>query len=253
MMSNNPTAWGKLKDSLFEIRHGFRGAPITLGDLVIRVPVELRRLKTAESQLLDALRTHLKPGMTFVDVGANVGLMSVYAAACSAPDGRVYAFEPLPENLDLLRLVVRLNNCAARIPMVESAVSSDPDRPHLTFSAGPVDSGMQAESSLRASGEASREVTVANTTLDSHFAAGPKVDLIKVDTEGAERDVILGARNLIARDRPVLCIEYHGGKCADFGYSPDELRAEVSRLGYSETIISGDAATGYYQTLAVPR
>jgi FkbM family methyltransferase len=252
-MTIQSAAWRKAKDCYFEVRFGFRGAPISIGDMEFRIPAALRRLKTAEDSLLQALKSHLKPGHTFVDVGANVGLVSLYAAACSAPGGLVYAFEPLGENAALLRRSIRLNGFERRILVVESAVSSDLDLTHLTFFASASVSGMDAESSLRASGASSREITVANTTLDSFFADKPKVDFIKVDTEGAEWEVIAGARRLIARDRPVLCIEYHGGKCTDFGYTPDQLRAEIQRLGYSETIISGEAATGYYQTLAMPR
>jgi hypothetical protein len=73
------------------------------------------------------------------------------------------------------------------------------------------------------------------TTLDAYAAARnvARVDLIKIDVEGAELGVLQGAANLLARDHPLLHLEVSYGWARAFGYGPAEVVAFLAGLGYS--------------------
>jgi len=242
-----------LRNLMFQLAFWRNGCPVRVGSKTLRLHPDFRRCNSEKDALADALDANLRPGMTFVDVGANIGLYSVYAVACVGSQGSVYSFEPDKENMLSLMRNIRYCSSKAHITAVESAVSDDATKSTLSFFV-PHDTGgaPQSEASLKPSVEGMREVTVHNTTLDAFFSDKPRVDFIKIDTEGAELLVLKGAAALIKRDRPVLCIEYHGGKCNDFGYAVDDLKTLIQAYGYSEEVIWQGTSVCYYQTIAKP-
>lgn len=132
---------------------------------------------------------HLKPGDLFVDVGANVGVYSTFAATHGA---EVLAFEPLPQALNEIQLNAALNN---------AAVTAEPwaigDRNEVAFLAGETDAtGRLSETGLQ----------VEMKTLDSVLDRQPA--LIKIDVEGAELAVLRGAQQTLERGTTLL-IEVH--------------------------------------------
>jgi len=238
---------------MFQLAYGRNGYPVRVGSKTLRLHPDFRRYNSENDALADALDANLLPKMTFVDVGANIGLYSVYAAACVGSQGSIYSFEPDEANMLSLMRNIRYSSSKAHITAVESAVSDDATKSTLSFFV-PHDTGgaPQSEASLKPSVEGMREVTVHNTTLDAFFSDKPRVDFIKIDTEGAELLVMKGAAARIKRDRPVLCIEYHGDKCNDFGYSVGDLKTLVQALGYTEEVIWQGRSEGHKQTIAKP-
>jgi FkbM family methyltransferase len=241
-----------LRDFLFRVLCGRKGYPIRIGARKILVDPCFRRYGGLDDPLAEAMDRYLQPGSTFVDVGANIGLYSAYAAACVGKSGHVYAFEPDASNFQMLRRNMDYCSNAASIFLVESAVSDDVSVSELTFYVLTTSAGIHPQSSLRPSLEGMREVKVKNTTLDQFFGDKPRFDFVKIDTEGAEMQVLKGGAEVIKRDRPVLCIEYHGGKCKDFGYSVEELEEYVKGLGYTEQRIWQGSGIGHCQTIALP-
>ncbi len=121
------------------------------------------------------------------------------------PAGRVIAFEPLPENFALLQKNVALNNLS-HVLTRQQAVFSKNGEVKVTVPDELPNSG--DASVYRQSG--TRQLRVAATTLDDFcltFRVRP--DMLKLDVEGAEYDVLMGARDTIARDRPRMLIELH--------------------------------------------
>jgi FkbM family methyltransferase len=164
----------------------------------------------------------MRPGGTAVDVGANQGF---FAFALSEVADRVVAFEPNPDYAFFARVMLR-----GRAQVHALALSDKPGRG--TFHVPSSDAGMVLHfaGSLKGTHGQFRNVTryeVEIRTLDA-FAL-TDVRFIKVDVEGSEREVLDGARETIARDRPVLLLELLSGThpdpgaltaaiCADFGY-----------------------------------
>lgn len=166
-------------------------------------------LGTTEPMVQMAFTQLVQPEMVVYDVGANVGFLTVIAARLVGPGGRVIAFEPLPENFEHIRHNASLNQMAQIIVRSE-AVSDTDGTAQFQVSAEPtwgnlVDAGKQVRLQ-----QGTIEVKVS--CLDSLLASEelPSPDLIKIDVEGAEAKVLLGAADTLRRLRPLLLIELHG-------------------------------------------
>jgi FkbM family methyltransferase len=165
----------------------------------------------------------LHPGMSYYDVGANVGFFAVLAARLLSPKDRVICFEPVPENTSQINYNARLNNFP-NVSVLGVALGKD-ERTEPFYTSHEPTWGNLASVGRRPA-EASGEITVTVRTLDSvrdtdHL---PAPALIKIDVEGAEVEVLQGAENTIRNCRPILMIELHGTNHAvsdileDFGY-----------------------------------
>lgn len=145
-----------------------------------------------ELPVQEALAALLRPGDLVLDVGANVGFLSVIAARLVGPAGRVVAFEPVPANARQVRRNAHLNGFA-NIDIVASAVGDHTGRARLVLAR------FAGGAALREAGappDACGEVEVPITTLDDWLAAQgqPAPALVKIDVEGAEPAVLGGSR-----------------------------------------------------------
>lgn len=165
---------------------------------------------TYERDTVNALKKVLKPGMTFVDVGAHVGFYTLLAARLVGAQGRVYAFEPNPGIFHMLTRNVEENGYQDIVRLIPKAVSNREGKARLF-----VPEGESGEATLfPSSGGKGQDIEVESTTLDSFFAqeAWPNVDLIKVDVEGAEVEVLEGMRELARKSKGLkLIVEFNPG------------------------------------------
>lgn len=145
----------------------------------------------------------LRPGDVFVDVGANIGYFTLVAAAAVGCLGRVFAFEPEPGNLELLQASVALNGF--------SWVSVDPCA--LGESAGTVDfylspSNFGDHSLIPAAGR--EKISIPLRRGDDCLPPGGRVDVIKMDVQGAEPAALAGLAATVAANLPRirLLLEY---------------------------------------------
>jgi FkbM family methyltransferase len=148
---------------------------------------------------LELFRQLLRPGDVAVDVGANIGALTVGLGRMVAPGGAVIAFEPQRTIFDILRQNLQSNGLA-NVTAYRRAVGSQPGSirvPPLDY-AGPENFG-----GVSLGGAHGDQVEVV--TLDSLNL--PRLRLLKVDVEGMEHEVVLGAQATIARLQPALYIE----------------------------------------------
>ncbi len=191
-----------------------------------------------EPETVLLFRRLLKPGMTFVDVGAHIGWYSLIAACAVGENGRVYAFEPDPSNFDLLKKNIVVNDYEGRAILVRKAVSETAGV--VSLFPGKDDSG---GSSLYATpGAGTRSVEVETITLDDFFAKQnwPKVDLMKMDIEGAESRALRGMAELSRRNPDLkLIIEYSLPNLQAAGIAPQQLFDVLKHVGFRrKSIIS---------------
>src|SRR5690606_4864917 len=141
-----------------------------------------------ERHVCDALRRMIRPGDVCVDVGANVGLLTVFMANLAGPRGRVHAFELFEGNVASLRANVGRAGFADRVTVTHAAVS-DGSVDEITFYAGRNRSNAEwTITGIDAEGRPAEAVaTVRAVSLDAHFAAVPRIDVVKIDVEGAEK------------------------------------------------------------------
>lgn len=185
------------------------------------------------------LSTHLRDlagkGGLFVDVGANYGYFTCMWAAARA-DNRVIAFEASPRNLGKVTANVERNGLQSRVTIVPKAAGRELGR--MSFSLGPEHETGWGGLSLS---PGSNEVEVEVTTLDDHFAAmpdAPVIDVLKIDTEGADTWVIQGAEKLLTEKRiKRLFFEENTSRMEMLGIRLGEAPDLLRKLGYTVELL----------------
>lgn len=183
-------------------------------------------LSRDDTAILRLARAVLPRDGVFLDVGANVGLHTLAVAAHVAEGGAVVAFEPHPINHQLLVHNLEQNHLrhalAENLGLAESVAT-------LTGNACPAGGNW----SLASRGDYRFEVRLLplDTYLRDHPL--PRIDLMKIDVEGAEVRVLRGARQTIERFRPLIVFEVCPAWLAKMQTSAAELFAELVGHGYS--------------------
>ncbi|MDT8286971.1 MAG: FkbM family methyltransferase [Elusimicrobiales bacterium] len=147
-------------------------------------------------------------GKTVVDAGANIGVFSLYAFALGAK--RIHAFEPVAETRTMLEANLALSGASGAVKVYPMALGSKPGKARILFNEKGEGSAMLERLSAVVNEGVSysgrRVVPVA--ALDG-LRLG-RVDFVKIDAEGAEREILLGASRLIKRHKPALSFaSYH--------------------------------------------
>lgn len=176
----------------------------------------------------ELLKRTLKPGQTFVDVGANIGYYTLLAARLVGPKGKVYAFEPDQSNFSLLVRNVRQNGYS-NVVVVPRAVSSKSRVQRLFLS-----ESNPGDHQLFDSKEGRKSVEVQTVALDDWFKKGnEKIDLIKMDIQGTEAGVLEGFRRLMRRNpRLKLVTEFWPYGLDRAGFSPSGYLQSLKKLGF---------------------
>jgi FkbM family methyltransferase len=183
----------------------------------------------------EAFRRVVKAGATVLDVGANLGAYTVLLAGWVSPGGRVHAFEPAPEARRGLEKHLALNRVTDRVTVHAEALSDG--RRSARFRA----IGMQGDNRLLPAAGA-EGIVVATTSIDEFCAANAvQPSFIKLDVEGAELDVLRGARSTIASGGEALAlfVEMHPQLWSAFGYARADLEAELERQGLRAERLDG--------------
>jgi FkbM family methyltransferase len=155
-----------------------------------------------ESWITLALARTVQPGWHCLDVGANHGYYTLVMADASGPEGRVVPVEPTPRLVDLLRQTLDVNGFPHVDVVAKAASDSDGETLQLVI---PARRSMNA--SLRAEvGDTDEAVSVESVTIDSITRDWPRVDLIKIDVEGAEESVWQGMQRTLADNRGIVVL-----------------------------------------------
>lgn len=162
---------------------------------------------TYERDTVAIFQKLVKPGMNVVDIGAHIGFYTLLAARLVGRKGRVYAFEPNPEVLDFLVRNIVENGYQEIVHVIPKAAASQHGKTRLYLSN--LESG---EASFYPSQQVSGSgVEVETVSLDEFFAGEgwPRIDVMKVDVEGAEVEVLKGMKELVRRNRALkLIVEF---------------------------------------------
>ena len=173
---------------------------------------------------------HLRPGTTFLDIGANVGYFSLLAATSGR--ARAVAFEPQREVADLLERSVATNRIDGLVRVERLALSNAPATARMTSCPGNTGHSRLAG----ADGEALQPYPVAVAALDGWLEGNPlgTVSACKIDTEGAELQVLQGMQRLLDRDGPAIVVEIIDEHLAGFGASGAAISELLERHGYAD-------------------
>lgn len=193
--------------------------------------------KGLEPGTSDVLRRLVQPGMTVADVGANIGLLTLVLAWAAGPTGKVFAFEPEGVPRANLEKMKHLNGLAW-VEVRDQAVGEKPGR--LTFHV----SDIIGHSSLYAlpDAEEAHTVEVEVVRLDD-IAPAKRMDVVKIDVEGAELDVLAGMKGLIAKNPDLAIVAEFGPEhLKRVGQTPAQWFKAFADAGFKAYLI--DEATG---------
>jgi len=188
-----------------------------------------------EPEMGETLRRYLRPGGTFVDIGANEGFFTVQAAKIVGPAGRVLAVEPQGRLQEVIQKNLELNGLT-NVTLVKSAVSDRPGEAelHISPSTNTGSTGLSQSTRYRVPHEA-----VPVNTLEAILgkAGIQAVDLMKMDIEGFEYEAITGAEKLFKEKRiQALALEMHFDLMRARGKDFKKLESLLRNHGYLQDL-----------------
>ncbi|MCM8796405.1 MAG: FkbM family methyltransferase [Candidatus Omnitrophica bacterium] len=200
-----------------------------------------------ESHTTDLFKRLVKPDMTIIDIGANIGYYTLMAAQLAGNKGKVYAFEPEPHNYDLLTKNIAINGYTNVIP-IKTAVSNKSGTAQLFLDR--VDFGRHSfsqETNIRRG----RVIEVETVTLDEFFEQTVRnlsAHIIKIDAEGAEGMIIEGAEKML-RNKLKIIMEFFPRGIRNTGIDPLRLLHRMQDIGFRINTVIDDIR---HSVLSVP-
>jgi FkbM family methyltransferase len=190
------------------------------------VELSLFETGTYEKGTIQLLGKYLKPGSRFLDIGANIGFMSVIASKVVGKSGIVYAVEANPGTVPILQTNIELNDCK-NVEVLPIALS-DVQGTAILFENWEVNRG---GASLISQSDNQEGIEVKMERLDDLFDENTAVNLVKIDVEGFEPQVIRGGMNWFRKQLPVFIIEVSEKREKEIGPSPAEIWKLVQTIG----------------------
>jgi len=240
-----PLERGKQRLHDFALRHFNPHAPLEFRLAPgIRIELDITDLLQSilffrgvyERESMELWQEVIEPGDTVIDVGANIGLYTLLAAANVGKAGAVHAFEPAPQLF--IRLLQNAQRNGLRNVRAHNIAVSDRCGAEKLYLAENSNRGKNSlcRDNAAAPDSAAQSICVASTALDDYLQRKGirAIKAMKVDVEGAELRVFEGAQSVLARDdAPFLFFEASDLLSAGFGYTSIELKAHLRRLGYT--------------------
>lgn len=185
-----------------------KGIARHIGGEEIRFPPRWSRYyeNEYEPETFKFFKENISAGDTVLDIGGHIGLFAVLTAKLVGKTGRVFTFEPTPFTRGVLKEVVELNECGDVVEIRGEAVSSA--RGETVF----FDTGdaISNANSLVKTELSKKEIPITLISVDEFVKErGLKVDCMKIDVEGAELDVLKGARETFLTQRPTARLGLH--------------------------------------------
>lgn len=199
---------------------------------------------------LKLLKRYLSKGAVFIDVGANQGEFSVYAASLIGKNGKVFAFEPVSSVRQKLSRNITINGFDNVTICPWALGSKEEERsiygPGDAFSDGTYNMGLPTLFKTSERDLPLEQVRVRRLDDVVRETGVDRIDMIKLDIEGGEFEALKGAEAMLRRFRPVLIFEVGRQTCAAAGYAPADILQWMRNVGYRLTVIgeTGDIQRG---------
>jgi len=183
-----------------------------------------------DPQTLRVIRQYLRPDSNTIDVGAHLGHI-LREIIKTAPQGKHYAIEPIPHLFQGLK-----KNFGKKVTVLDYALSDKPGTAEFNlFVDKPALSGFKKRTDF---GEQKvTRFTVNTERLDNLIPPETRIDLIKIDVEGAEMIVLEGARGLLKRDRPIVLFEFGSFSGGMYDTDPGRVYDIFSESGIQVSVI----------------
>jgi len=188
----------------------------------------LLSLKKYEPKQVKLIKSIVKKGDTVLDIGANIGYYTLLLAKLVGPTGKVYAFEPDPENFRILKKNVGLNKYK-NIVLEQKAVSNKSGKLKLFLS----DENNGDHRIYNPSGERKEFREISSIKLDNYFKRKPKIAFFKMDIQGVEPDAFEGMKSILNEKDIKFTTEFSPENLYSAGRSPLGFIKLLNDLGFS--------------------
>ena len=214
---------------------------VPTGELGVLAFLLRNGLNAIEPGVRAVLQDRLRPGDVAVDGGANIGLHSLTMATAVGTTGRLVSFEPLPHLAEALTWTLRLNGLDQRATVQRVALSDTVGQATLHAAPhSPISSLFALPDSACAD-----SIIVPTMTLDSYLPPGSRLDLVKLDIEGAEPSAWRGMRR-VREENPTLdiVVEWSASHFARADEAPAEFFRAIRADGFSVFVIEDAPVRG---------
>jgi FkbM family methyltransferase len=199
-----------------------------------RLPVYQILVGQLEPGLASLMKSKIREGMVVVDIGANVGTYTLLALQRIGTSGRVISYEPTPRVFDILKNNVWINGYieGGQADLRQKA-ASDGSQDHGQFfiSSNSLMNSLYGEDT--SSTRPVQVIEVETVSLDQDLADIPRIDVVKIDTEGAEPMILRGMHRIIERSPGITCfIEFAPSHLIRAKVDMREFLAEIRSLGF---------------------
>jgi FkbM family methyltransferase len=188
--------------------------------------------RSAPSPAIKAFVQHvMQDGVVVFDVGANLGSFSLYVSSCGLGRAELFAFEPIPETFEGLE--ANLKRCGVPAHCYRLALGGEvcAEVGFVVPAGGPATAAVRARGADRGGSVAMARMTTIDRFMNENGV--PCVDLLKLDVEGYEINVLLGAEATIRGGRlGAMCLEVCPDNLQRFGRSSQELYQAIGDLGF---------------------
>lgn len=198
-----------------------RGTTIHISGFSLKIPIRYRNYFNNDYELdnINFINTFLDKGMTAIDIGAHIGLMTTIMSKKVGSQGKVYAFEPTPSSFALLEKTIDINNTRNIVVPLKKAVANKAGKTTFFISPNEAHNSNSLSNNNRQVGEIGIDVDLMSIDeLKTEYKIS-KIDLIKIDAEGAEYSVLKGIANTLISDRPKIILSLHPNSIINFGDS----------------------------------
>lgn len=224
------------KQILFTTRDGIK----IIGDAARQderlIPLEILNFGDHEAQELKMIRRFLKKDSIILDIGTNIGWY-VLNLAKNVPQGKIIAFEPMPQTFEYLKQNVKLNNIK-NVKLYNFGLGDKTGG--RVFYYYPTEAGSTSLKDLHDEIKKIRIKCPVKRLDDFIDRLTSKIHFIKCDVEGAELSVIKGGLKTIQKHQPVLFLEMLRKWSAKFNYHPNQIIKILDSVGYECYYIKGD-------------
>lgn len=195
----------------------------------------------------------LNPGDWAIDIGAAIGDYTFWLAKLVGNPGRVFAFEPLPWNINKLKSLVKVAGLASFVEIHQVALGEKCGTTTMFIPWGAGHYRVRSAHVLAGTQhtDRGRRIRVPIDTLDRSFPDCPRIRFIKMDTEGMELPVLRGGERLLRRWHPHLLVET--SPCHNrYGYDKADLVRFLDELGYQPLLLDRDGKRWHLHLTDVP-
>jgi len=201
----------------------------------LKLPTRFFRYFERDYELnnINFINNYVTNGMTVIDVGAHIGLLSIVMAKKTGANGQVFSFEPTPSTFAILKKTIEINEVKDVVHPINKAVAEKAGKTSFYVTDIAAHNSNSLSNNERNYGN-EKKIDVDLISIDELVQEKniSKVGFIKIDAEGAEYAVLKGATNTIEKQRPKMILALHPSSIKNFGDSLEGIFDFISQKNY---------------------